>query len=192
MPRRRRSRPEGPVGAARDDRSRRRFARDRSPAAVVSVAASGRWRSGRPGSELWRSTRRRRGSCRADGRLGQRRALDQAVLATRKWSCPARPMTAVFLGRFGAAGGRRAAVRFANGIEVEEVAGRAHQEVDRFPATGQSVAHAGGHRVRLGPDDLVAHDPAVLPARARRVRVRAASPSVALRSGHVASSCRPG
>ncbi len=57
--------------------------------------------------------------------------------------------------------GAPAAVRHADGVEVEEVAGRPSEQVDRLPGAGQTVGHRGWHRVGLGPDDLVAHDPAV-------------------------------
>src|SRR5829696_7050273 len=48
-----------------------------------------------------------------------------------------------------------------DGVEVEEVVPGAAEQVDELVGGGQPVAHRAGYRVRLGPDDLVADDPAV-------------------------------
>ena len=49
----------------------------------------------------------------------------------------------------------------ADGVEVEEVARSTAEQVDDLVLTGQAVGDAGGGGVGLGPDDLVADDPAV-------------------------------
>ena len=49
----------------------------------------------------------------------------------------------------------------ADGVEVEEVARSTAEQVDDLVLAGQAVGDTGGGGVGLGPDDLVADDPAV-------------------------------
>ena len=49
----------------------------------------------------------------------------------------------------------------ADGVQVEEVARSTAEQVDDLVFAGQAVGDAGGSGVGLGPDDLVADDPAV-------------------------------
>ena len=49
----------------------------------------------------------------------------------------------------------------ADGVEVEEVTRSTAEQVDDLVLAGQAVGDAGGGGVGLGPDDLVADDPAV-------------------------------
>ena len=56
---------------------------------------------------------------------------------------------------------RPAHVRHPDGVEIEEVLALAHEEVDELMSAAQAILDTGGHRVGLGPDNLVAQDPAV-------------------------------
>src|SRR5450756_252274 len=56
-------------------------------------------------------------------------------------------------------------VRHTDGVEVEEVVRFTNEEVDDFVRAAEAIAHTGWHGVGLGPDDLVAQDPAVLDQR---------------------------
>ena len=54
------------------------------------------------------------------------------------------------------------AMRNPDRVEIEEVASLAHQEVDDVVGVVEPIAHGVRHRVGLGPDHLVADDPAVV------------------------------
>src|SRR5690348_2496569 len=52
-------------------------------------------------------------------------------------------------------------MRFTDDVEIEVVVARSHEEVHGLPRARQPIFDRCRHRVWLGPDDLVAHNPTV-------------------------------
>ena len=121
--------------------------------------------------------RHRRGSCPADDRPVPAPSSGRGRCGCRS-SGPRQPSgtdhAEAALGR----PAQPARVRNADGVEVEEVAALADEEVDDLVSAAEAVADARRHRVGLCPDDLVAQYPAVLrsaPGRAAREPARDSS-----------------
>ena len=55
-----------------------------------------------------------------------------------------------------------ALVRYSDGIQVEKVFRLFHKEEQMLPRTREAILDAGGHVVRLVPDDIVAENPSAL------------------------------